>query len=97
MIIGFCGAGNMAAALARGWAGQWERMLFFDPDSNRARKLAGELAGEAVESNQQLAERVDVVLLAVKPGALQQAAGELAGAKSVISILGATPLEKVEA
>jgi pyrroline-5-carboxylate reductase len=87
----------MAAAIAKGWAGQWEQMLFFDPDSDRARKLAGELGGESVESNGQLAERADVVLLAVKPGALQQAAGELAGAESVISILGATPLEKVKA
>jgi pyrroline-5-carboxylate reductase len=87
----------MAAAIARGWAGQWEQMLFFDPDSDRARRLAGELGGEAVESNRELAERADAVLLAVKPGALQQAAGELAGARSVISILGATPLENVKA
>jgi pyrroline-5-carboxylate reductase len=97
MIIGFCGSGNMAAAIARGWVGQWDRMLFFDPDSERARKLAGDLGGEAVESNGQLAERADVVLLAVKPGALQQAASELTGAGSVISILGATPLENVQA
>jgi pyrroline-5-carboxylate reductase len=87
----------MAAAIAKGWVGQWERMLFFDPDSDRARKLAEDLGGDAVESNGELAERADVVLLAVKPGALQQAAGELAGAESVISILGATPLENVQA
>jgi pyrroline-5-carboxylate reductase len=97
MIVGFCGSGNMAAAFARGWAGQWEQMLFFDPDSERAGKLARELGGEVVGSNGELAERADVVLLAVKPGALRQAAGELAGAKSVISILGATPLEDVQA
>jgi pyrroline-5-carboxylate reductase len=87
----------MAAAIARGWVGQWEKMLFFDPDSGRTRKLAGEVGGEAVESNGQLAERADVVLLAVKPGALRQAAGELTGAESVISILGATSLEDVQA
>jgi pyrroline-5-carboxylate reductase len=97
MIVGFCGAGNMAAAIARGWSGQWEEMLFFDPDSDRARVLAGELGGKAVGSNEELAERADVVLLAVKPGALQQAAGELAGVRSVVSILGATPLAKVKA
>lgn len=97
MIIGFCGAGNMAAAIARGWSGQWERMLFFDPDSGRAQALAGELDGEVVGSNAELAERADVVLLAVKPGALQQAADELTDAKSVISILGATSLEMVKA
>lgn len=87
----------MAAAIARGWAGQWEGMLFFDPDSDRARKLAGELGGETVASNGELAERADVVLLAVKPGALRQAAGELAGVKAVISILGATSLTDVQA
>jgi pyrroline-5-carboxylate reductase len=97
MIVGFCGSGNMAAAIARGWAGNWSQMLFSDADAGKAHKLAGELGGEAVESNAELAERADVVLLAVKPGALQQAASELAGAGSVISILGATPLEKVEA
>ena len=96
MVIGFCGAGNMAAAIARGWAGQWERMLFFDPDTDRARTLAGELGGEAVGSNEELAERADAVVLAVKPNALEQAAGELAEARSVVSILGATSLAKVE-
>lgn len=96
MIVGFCGAGNMAAAIARGWAGQWERVLFFDPDSGRAGKLAAELGGEAVGSNGELAEQADVVVLAVKPGALQQAADELAGVRSVVSILGATALEQVE-
>lgn len=72
-------------------------MLFFDADPDKARKLAGELGGEVVESNGELAECADVVVLAVKPNALQQAAGELADAGSVVSILGATSLEKVEA
>lgn len=72
-------------------------MLFSDADSDKAQKLAGELGGEAVESNGELADRADVVILAVKPAALDQAAEELAGAGSVISILGATPLAKVEA
>lgn len=97
MIIGFCGSGNMAGAIARGWAGQRGQMLFFDADAEKARKRAEEVGGEAVKSNRELAERADVVVLAVKPGALDQAAGELAGAKAVVSILGATSLEKVEA
>jgi pyrroline-5-carboxylate reductase len=87
----------MAAAIAKGWVGQWEQMLFFDTDSDRAQKLAEDLGGEVVESNAELAERADVVVLAVKPGALEQAAGELAGVEAVISILGATSLEKIEA
>jgi pyrroline-5-carboxylate reductase len=97
MIVGFCGSGNMAAAIARGWAGHGDQMLFFDAESDKARKLAEDVGGEAVASNAELTERVDVVVLAVKPNALQGAADELAGARSVVSILGATPLEKVEA
>jgi len=97
MVIGFCGSGNMATAFAKGWAGNWSQMLFFDADSDKARTLAKELGGEAVGSNAELAERSDTVVLAVKPDALQQAAGELANARSVISILGATSLGKVEA
>lgn len=97
MIVGFCGSGNMAAAFARGWAGHWEQMLFFDADAEKARGLAAELEGEAVESNAELAERADVVVLAVKPAALEQVAGELGGVRAVVSILGATSLDKVEA
>jgi len=72
-------------------------MLFFDADSGKAQKLAEEVGGETMRSNGELAARADVVVLAVKPGVLQQAAGELAGATSVVSILGATSLESVEA
>jgi pyrroline-5-carboxylate reductase len=97
MIVGFCGSGNMAAGIARGWAGSWREMLFFDADLGKAQALAGELGGEAVGSNRELAERADVVILAVKPAALEQVAGELAGVESVISILGATSLESVQA
>jgi pyrroline-5-carboxylate reductase len=93
MIIGFCGSGSMAAAMARGLAGQVDGLLFTDGGSGRAAKLAGELAGEAVASNDELAQRADLVVLAVKPAKLGEAAAELAGAKVVISLLGATALE----
>ncbi len=96
MIVGFCGSGNMAAAMARGWAGELEGMLFSDSGSGRAQALAEELGGE-VASNRELAERADLVVLAVKPAQLSEVAGELASAKVVISLLGATSLEKVAA
>ncbi|HYP54896.1 MAG TPA: pyrroline-5-carboxylate reductase [Solirubrobacterales bacterium] len=96
MIVGFCGSGNMAAAFARGWAGQWAQMLFFDADPEKARGLAEDVGGEAVGSNGELTERADVVVLAVKPNVLEQAAAELKGVRSVVSILGATSLEKVQ-
>jgi pyrroline-5-carboxylate reductase len=93
MIVGFCGSGNMAAAMARGLRGQVEGMLFTDGGSGRAAELADELDGEALTSNGDLAERADVVVLAVKPAKLGVAAAELGGAKVVLSLLGATSLE----
>lgn len=94
MIVGFVGSGSMAAAMARGWAGAFEAMLFSDSGSGRARELAGELGGEAV-SSAEIGERADLVVLAVKPAALDAVALELVRARVVISLLGATPLERI--
>jgi pyrroline-5-carboxylate reductase len=96
MVIGFCGSGNMAAAMARGWADEIDGMLYTDSGSGRAADLAAELGGEALDSNAELAERADVVVLAVKPARLEEVAAELEGAKTVVSLLGATPLSRVE-
>jgi pyrroline-5-carboxylate reductase len=97
MIVGFVGSGNMAAAMARGLRGAVEGMLFTDSGSGRAAELAAELGGEAVASNRELAERADVVVLAVKPAKLAEAAAALGGAKVVVSLLGATSLEAIRA
>lgn len=84
----------MAAAIARGWAGEFAETLFSDSGSGRARALAEELGGEAV-SNVELAERADLLVLAVKPAKLDEVAPQLAGATRVVSILAATPLERL--
>ena len=97
MVIGFCGSGSMAAAMARGLAEYVDGMLFTDSGSGRAADLAAEVGGEALDSNAELAERADVVVLAVKPARLDEAAAELAGARRVVSLLGATPLARLEA
>src|SRR3954451_565568 len=86
----------MAAAIARGWAGRFEGMLFSDSGSGRARALADELGGE-VASNAEVAGRADFVVLAVKPAKLDEVAPDLAAAKSVVSVLAATPLERLTA
>jgi pyrroline-5-carboxylate reductase len=83
----------MAAAMARGLRGQVDGMLFTDGGSGRALELANELGGEALASNRELAEQADVVVLAVKPAKLAEAAAELGGAEVVVSLLGATALE----
>src|SRR4051812_12620787 len=94
MQIGLIGAGNMASALARGFG---EPVFVTDVVAEKAQALASELGGEALESNSEVAERADVVLLAHKPAQLDDVAHSTHGkAKAVASILGGTPIEVLE-
>ncbi len=93
MRIGLIGAGNMARALARGWR---EPVLVSDGGSGRAAELAAELGGEALTSAQ-VAERADVVVLACKPYHLDAVAAEIGAARTVVSVLAVTPLERLRA
>jgi pyrroline-5-carboxylate reductase len=94
MKVGLIGAGNMSAALARGWG---EPVLATDSGSGKAAALAQELGGEAVTSNRELAERADVVVLAHKPAQLEAVAQEAQAARAVVSLLARTTLEALRA
>jgi pyrroline-5-carboxylate reductase len=95
MIVGFIGSGSMAAAIARGWAGEFELMLFSDSGSGRAAALAEETGGEAA-SNTEIAARADLVVVAVKPAALDAVAPDLGAARRVVSILAAVPVARLQ-
>jgi pyrroline-5-carboxylate reductase len=99
MKVGFAGAGNMAGAIARGWAagpGGPEAMLFCDLDAARAEALADEVGGETRPGLRDLADECDVVLLAVKPAALDAVAEELGGtAPALLSVLAVTPIDRI--
>src|SRR6266487_7202941 len=101
MRIGFAGAGNMAAAIARGWAAAGadgpSAMLFCDLDAPRAESLAAAVGGEVRASLPELRDDSDVLLLAVKPAALDAVAAELDGAPALVSVLAATPLARLAA
>jgi pyrroline-5-carboxylate reductase len=96
MIVGFVGSGSMAAAIARGWKGEFEQMLFSDSGSGRAQALAEELGGEAA-SNEEIAARADLVVLAVKPNMLEEVAPGLGEAREVVSVLAVVSLERLQA
>ncbi|MGN6256032.1 MAG: pyrroline-5-carboxylate reductase [Solirubrobacterales bacterium] len=96
MIVGFVGSGSMAAAIARGWRGEFEQMLFSDSGSGRAQALAEELGGEAV-SNAEIDRRADLVLLAVKPNKLEEVAPQLSNVRRVVSVLAVVSLERLRA
>ena len=93
MRIGLIGCGNMASALARGWG---DPVVCSDVDPERARTLAGELGGEAVETNAQVVAAADAIVLWHKPGQLEAvAAGVDASGKLVLSLLGGVRLEQI--
>jgi len=96
MIVGFIGSGNMAAAMARGWANSGSHgpdgMLFTDSGSGRATALAKEVGGRAVHGNAELVAGSDFVVLAVKPHSLVKVAEPLPAPRAVLSLLGATKL-----
>jgi pyrroline-5-carboxylate reductase len=99
MKVGFAGAGNMAGAMARGWAsgpGGPEAMLFCDVDAERAETLAAQAGGGTRDTLRELAGDSDVVVLAVKPSALEAVAEELeGGAPALLSLLAVTPIARV--
>lgn len=83
----------MASALARGWG---DPVVCSDVDPERARALAGELGGEAVETNAQVVAAADAIVLCHKPGQLDDiAAGVDASGKLVLSLLGGVRLEQI--
>jgi pyrroline-5-carboxylate reductase len=101
MRLGFVGAGNMAAAMARGWAGAQdgpEAMAFLDVDREKAEALAEEVGGSVAQDAAELVAESDLAALAVKPAILEEVASELApaGPPALLSMLAATPLDRIE-
>jgi pyrroline-5-carboxylate reductase len=100
MKLGFAGAGNMAGAMARGWAageGGPDAMLFCDLDRDRASSLAEAVGGETRDTLGELAADSDLVVLATKPAALDDVARDLdPKPPAVLSVLAATPVARVK-
>jgi pyrroline-5-carboxylate reductase len=94
----------MASALADGWAladSGPDTLMFSDVDADRARALADRAGGQRAGSNRELAENADVVVLAVKPDALDQVSQDIrvtVGERRlpVASILAATSIAALE-
>src|SRR4051794_29842493 len=94
MKLGFIGAGNMASALARGIG---EPVLVTDLVPGKAEALVDAVGGEVLETPAYVADAADAVVLAHKPGQVDEVAAEIRDrTKIVISILGAVPTSKLE-
>lgn len=79
--IGFIGAGRMATALAKGLLDSRfsapDHLSASDVDAGSRSGFSRETSVEAIESNKQVAETSDVVVLAVKPQTMQAVLAEL--------------------
>ena len=93
MKLGFIGMGNMATALARGFVAsgkvQGGDLYAFDPASEKLAQMAAELGFTPVNSESELAQAADMVVMACKPyhveGALA-AMGKVLSGKALLSI-----------
>ena len=102
MKVGFAGAGNMAAAMARGWAageGGPEAMLFSDAGSGRAAALADELGGETRADARRArgGTPTSSCWRSSRPPSTRPPEALGGRAQALLSVLGATPLDRLEA
>ncbi len=105
--IGFIGAGAMAEALAGGLLASGvarERILASDVDEARRRAFAGRLGVATGADNAEVVRQSDIVVLAVKPGAVAPVLAELRRAATGelarvlwISVAAGVPLAALEA
>lgn len=80
--IGFLGTGKMATALARGWIRTGlvtaDRLVGSDPFADARIAFARDTGSTVVESNTEVVQRADVVILAVKPQMMNALLAEIA-------------------
>ncbi len=69
--LGFIGCGNMGSAMATGIINSGliepENLLLYDKNNIKGKKLAEKLNGNLLNSEQEVAENSDILVLAVKP------------------------------
>ena len=102
--IGFIGAGQMARALARGFIAAKlvtaEQILAYDPVEAAASGFVAQTAGARLaKSNLDVAQRAEVIILAVKPqsmpGVYQELSTKIGSEKLIVSIAAGITLAKL--
>ena len=102
--IGFIGAGQMAKALAKGFVSaglvHGKQIIAADPVSGAALQFSEAVPGAQVGSgNLEVAQKADIIFLAVKPQNMPAVFGQLASkidaSKLVVSIAAGVPLSKL--
>ncbi len=79
--IGFIGSGNMAYSLVGGLTStgvQGSNLWVSDPKPEKTAQMASQFGVNTTQSNNELVQSVDIVILAVKPQQLAQVCSEIA-------------------
>lgn len=80
--VGFIGAGNMCQALVSGWIStktfQASDIFVSNRSSGKAKRIAEQFGINAVENNEEIVDKCEVIILAVKPQDLVQAVEPIA-------------------
>lgn len=102
--IGFIGAGQMAAALAKGFAAAGlagpKNLVAADPSASAMQDFAATTGAATAADNRKLVASADVVFLAVKPQQMPDVLAEIGGAigdKLVVSIAAGVRLDTLAA
>lgn len=92
--IGFIGAGNMCQALIGGWLEQStfkaDDIYVTNRSAGKTKRLVEQFGVHGVDTNEELVDKVDVVILAVKPqdlnAAVEPIASSFTGMHTVVSL-----------
>jgi pyrroline-5-carboxylate reductase len=104
LTIGFLGAGKMATALAKGFIAAGlttaKQIIASDPVDGARKHFADETGAKVTKSNAEVVQFANVLVLAVKPGnvneLLQEIRGNFSEKHLLISIAAGVPIGKLE-
>jgi pyrroline-5-carboxylate reductase len=100
--IGFIGAGNIGSAIARRLAaiGGPKGLLAFDIDSQKTESLVADCGVTAAVTAEDCAERADIIIIAVKPDAVESVLtaiwGSMTEEKILVSVAAGVTIRAIE-
>lgn len=102
--VGFIGAGNMAQAIIQGWLSKQlitpQEIFVTNRTEGKIKKITEQFKVQACATNEELVDKCDVVIIAVKPQDLEAAIEPIASSftedQIVISLAAGIPLRKLK-
>ena len=98
-ILGFIGAGNMARAMMKSLHGHWD-LAATDIDGKKIEEVREKFRVQKTASIEELVNRSDVIIIAVKPDNIAEVLNEIKPAmtaeKTIVSIVAGLTIKKIQ-